>query len=101
MGIEDQMVRLGSDVAELKGAVKALNADLQNFKWEVLKSGVIPVEPRCIRPKAANQLASVGIELRATAESVKRSIESLKFWALGTSAGVVLSVYVIVDLLMR
>jgi hypothetical protein len=95
------MVRLGSDVAELKEAVKALNADLQNFKWEVLKTGVIPVEPRGVQPKAANELAAVGAELRATVESVKRSIETLKFWALGTSAGVVLSVDVIVDIMMR
>lgn len=101
MGIENQMVRLGSDVAELKEAVKALNADLQNFKWEVLKTGVIPVEPRRVQLKAANDIASVGLELRATVESVKRSIESLKFWALGTWAGVVLSVYMIVDLMTR
>jgi hypothetical protein len=89
VGIENKMVWLASDVAELKDAVRALNADLQNFKWEVLKTGVIPVQP-----KAANDFASVGAEL-------KRSIESLKFWALGTWGGVVLSIYVIVDLIMR
>jgi hypothetical protein len=50
VGIEDQIVRLGSDAAELKEAAKALNADLQNFKWEVLKTGLIPERPTSLPP---------------------------------------------------
>jgi hypothetical protein len=99
--IEDQIVRLGADVAELKREVKVLSDALSDFRWQVLKCGLMCVEPRDFNCRGSNMFDSARVDFKETAHSVRKSIESLKFWALGTSAVVVLCVDVIVDLLMR
>jgi hypothetical protein len=101
MAVENSIIRLGADVAELKREVKVLSAELLNFRWRVLKSGLMYIEPRDFNCRVSNRFDSAGVEFKETANSVKRSIESLKFWALGTSTVTVLCVNLIVDLMMR
>jgi len=116
---DDRIARLESDVAEIKGDVKALTTCLLEFKAEVASQiGIFRTEVASqigtfrtevasqistFRTEVAKEIGSLGKEagsFRAEVAkefgAVRTSIERTKVWMLGTGISTVLSVAAIV-----
>jgi hypothetical protein len=86
--VEDRIARIESDVAELRGDVKAIGARLSQFMTEVAK------EFGAVRAEAAKESGSIRAEL----QSLRTSIERAKVWMLCTGVSTVLGVAAVVGL---
>ena len=83
---EDRIARLESDVAELKGSVKAIDTRLNEFIVATAR------EFGAVRTEMAQGFGALRAEMNEGLGSLKASIESAKLWMLVTGVGSVILV---------